>query len=98
MPAAAPMTVFNITNTAGNARINKIVYHVTPDHEDKIYRWLAAPDSSGNLHAAQEEHHDNTGTWFIEGEAFAKWKKTSDSAMWVYGTRESCVEFYQPPC
>ena len=58
-----------------------------PEPED-IYKWLAAPDSSGNYNAAQERHHANTGTWFLEGEQFSHWKETPGAALWIVGTRE----------
>ncbi|KAF7972884.1 hypothetical protein HWV62_16676 [Athelia sp. TMB] len=53
--------------------------------EDKIYRWLAAPDCSGNYNAAREKHHDHTGSWFVEGDEYARWKHAADSAIWVSG-------------
>ncbi|KZP12272.1 hypothetical protein FIBSPDRAFT_836445 [Athelia psychrophila] len=59
---------------------------MTPDQEHRLYQWLGAPDSSGNYQAAREKHHGNTGTWFIEGEQYVKWKETPDSTLWVYGT------------
>ncbi|KZP19674.1 hypothetical protein FIBSPDRAFT_556517 [Athelia psychrophila] len=68
----------------------KSTYTARDNLEDKIYRWLDAPDSSGNFHAAREKHHEQTGTWFIEGEDYFRWKETPASALWVYGTRESC--------
>ncbi|KZP06654.1 hypothetical protein FIBSPDRAFT_841927, partial [Athelia psychrophila] len=89
-------TVFHTTNTAGNAQISNVnvngdyivsnIYQVTEEKQREVYRWLAAPDSSGNYHAAREKHHADTGSWFIEGEQFVKWKETPDSALWVYGT------------
>ena len=55
----------------------------------EIYRWLAAPDTSGNYNAAREKHHAMTGAWLIEGKEFSHWKETPGSALWIYGTRES---------
>ncbi|KZP27088.1 hypothetical protein FIBSPDRAFT_948748 [Athelia psychrophila] len=89
-------TILNTTHAGGNAQINNVngalnvqnVYQMTPDQAYRIYEWLGAPDSSGNFLAAREKHHDNTGTWFIEGGQYAKWKETPDSTLWVYGTRE----------
>ncbi|KZP31893.1 ankyrin, partial [Athelia psychrophila] len=60
--------------------------YIAQEQQKEVYRWLSAPDSSSNYHAAREEHHADTGTWFIEGESFVKWKETPDSALWVYGT------------
>lgn len=56
--------------------------------EEKIYQWLAAPDSSANYNAAQDKHHANTGAWFLEGDGFVVWKGTPGSALWINGTRE----------
>lgn len=55
---------------------------------NKIWKWLDAPDKSGNFQAAREKHHKQTGNWFFEGVEYIRWKKTPDSALWVYGTRE----------
>ncbi|KZP31886.1 ankyrin [Athelia psychrophila] len=60
--------------------------YIAQEQQKEVYRWLSAPDSSSNYHAAREEHHAGTGTWFIEGESFVKWKETPDSALCVYGT------------
>ncbi|KZP17123.1 hypothetical protein FIBSPDRAFT_830929 [Athelia psychrophila] len=86
-------TIFNTNYAGGNAQVNNVngdyvqnVYQMTPDQAHRIYEWLGAPDSSGNLHAARERHHGNTGTWFLEGEQYVKWKETTDSTLWVYGT------------
>ncbi|KAF7974281.1 hypothetical protein HWV62_13084 [Athelia sp. TMB] len=92
MPPAP--VVFNTPNASGNAQINNIngdfintqnVYAVTQDRE-KIYHWLAAPDTSGNYNAAREKHHENTGAWFLEGDVFVHWKDTPGSALWINGT------------
>lgn len=53
-----------------------------------VYRWLDPADSSANYHAAREQHHAQTGAWFLHGETFDNWKRTPDSALWIYGTRE----------
>ena len=58
------------------------------EKEEVIYRWLAAPDTSGNYNSAREKHHATTGAWLIEGEQFVRWKETPGSALWIYGTRE----------
>ncbi|KZP17157.1 ankyrin [Athelia psychrophila] len=74
-----------INNVDGDLHIHN-VYQMTPDQEHRVYEWLGAPDSSGNFHAAREKHHGNTGSWFLEGEEYVKWKETPDSTLWVYGT------------
>ncbi|KAF7985911.1 hypothetical protein HWV62_43816 [Athelia sp. TMB] len=91
-PLLPQRTVFNVANTSGNARITNVngtlvenTYHQHSDREEKIYRWLDAPDSSGNYHAARQKHHAQTGTWFIKGARFTYWRETPDSALWVHG-------------
>ncbi|KZP30950.1 hypothetical protein FIBSPDRAFT_69905 [Athelia psychrophila] len=80
----------NTTHEGGNAQITNIngnvTYILSDDKADKIWKWLDAPDSSGNFLAAREKHHEQTGTWFIEGEEYLRWKETPDPALWVYGT------------
>ncbi|KAF7973986.1 hypothetical protein HWV62_13589 [Athelia sp. TMB] len=100
LPASAVFNTPNaggnaqINNVNGDF-INLNVYTVTPDRvhhlsitipEEKIYQWLAAPDTSGNYNAAREKHHDSTGAWFLEGEEFVHWKETPGSALWINGT------------
>ncbi|KZP17116.1 hypothetical protein FIBSPDRAFT_894522 [Athelia psychrophila] len=91
--------IFATNYAGGNAQIYNVngdyvqnVYQMTPDQGNCvmviIYEWLGAPDSSGNFHAARDKHHGNTGTWFLEGEQYVKWKETPDSTLWVYGTPE----------
>ncbi|KZP07460.1 ankyrin [Athelia psychrophila] len=94
-PPFSAREIFHITNTPGNAQVTNVggnyhdvsnIQQITHEQQKEVYRWLSAPDSSSNYHAAREEHHADTGTWFIEGESFVKWKETPDSALWVYGT------------
>jgi hypothetical protein len=54
-------------------------------HETKIRDWLSAPDPSKNYVNALEKRHQGTGAWFIEGQAFADWKKQSHSFLWLHG-------------
>ncbi|KAF7984178.1 hypothetical protein HWV62_16862 [Athelia sp. TMB] len=85
--------VFRTTKTSGNAQVHNIhgdynvnpIFQITSDGADKIFRWLAAPDSSGNYNAAREKHHERTGAWFIESKEFNHWKEIPDSAIWVHG-------------
>ncbi|KZP32132.1 hypothetical protein FIBSPDRAFT_552543 [Athelia psychrophila] len=98
MPPAS--TGFNTAHTSGSAQVYNIngdlINHAyekdsTSDRDVRIYQWLAAPDSSGNFHAARKKHHDKTGAWFIEGREYVNWKDRPDSALWIYGIRESCA-------
>ncbi|KZP22031.1 hypothetical protein FIBSPDRAFT_490328 [Athelia psychrophila] len=106
MSTVPTTTVFTTPNASGKARINNVngVLNINPTYqvdlagESKIYHWLGAPDSSGDYHAARENHHAQTGAWFIEGGPFVHWKETPDSALWIYGTRESPVRVCQFRC
>lgn len=71
-------------------------YYSTPSYtyisltvDERIIRWLAAPDSSGNYREAREAHQAQTGGWLVDGEQFTSWKQTPNSALWIYGARES---------
>ncbi|KZP02615.1 hypothetical protein FIBSPDRAFT_905682, partial [Athelia psychrophila] len=98
MSSASTTRFSTTTYGTGNVQINNIdgdlhihnVYQMAPDEGNRamaiIYEWLGAPDSSGNFHAAREKHHGNTGSWFLGGEEYVKWKETPDSTLWVYGT------------
>jgi hypothetical protein len=50
--------------------------------------WLSPPDPWKNHNLARESRHDGTGTWWIEGDAYAKWKSSgASSLLWVHGKR-----------
>ena len=51
---------------------------------DSIRRWLAPPDPSTNHNRACRSREGTTGSWFIESEAFARWKET-DALLWLHG-------------
>ena len=51
----------------------------------KIIEWLAAPDPSTNYNRALRDRNPKTGLWFIESSAFAEWKTTPGSLIWLYG-------------
>src|SRR2546423_6414390 len=57
------------------------------EHLQKIHRWLAAPDPSSNHNAACGKRQLTTGSWFVGGSQFARWKAASDSMLWLYGIR-----------
>jgi hypothetical protein len=54
---------------------------------DKIYRWLSAIIPSTNYHGALEVRLEDTGSWFIDGARFARWKATADDFVWICGSR-----------
>jgi len=54
---------------------------------DKIRRWLSPPDSSKNLHEADDKRQVDTCTWFLEGDRFFEWRETP-GFLWVKGKGE----------
>ncbi|KAF7976141.1 hypothetical protein HWV62_7443 [Athelia sp. TMB] len=91
--------LFNVAHTSGNAQVTNVhgnynlnninhIYHIMSDKVEKIYKWLAAPDSSSNYNTARGKHHAGTGAWFLKSKQFTDWKGTPGSALWLYGTRE----------
>ncbi|KAF7976112.1 hypothetical protein HWV62_7545 [Athelia sp. TMB] len=55
------------------------------DRNLKLYKWLAAPDSSNNYHAAREKHLAQTGTWFTATPEFQVWMQEPDRILWLCG-------------
>jgi hypothetical protein len=51
----------------------------------KIERWLSPPDPSTNHNKAIKQRYEGSGIWFLESDAFAKWKKARNSFLWLYG-------------
>ncbi|KAF7970451.1 hypothetical protein HWV62_23895 [Athelia sp. TMB] len=56
-----------------------------PNSEEKIEKWISAPDTSLNYKAAREKHQEGTGSWFVEGSDFKRWKHRPDSILWLRG-------------
>ncbi|KAK4205993.1 nucleoside phosphorylase domain-containing protein, partial [Rhypophila decipiens] len=61
-------------------------------HLEKIRNWLKPPDPSRNFNNARTLHHENTGQWFLDSEAYLKWKtpyvkgaKDCNSFLWLNG-------------
>jgi len=52
---------------------------------EKIERWLSPPDRSTNYNKAQEKRHEGSGLWFLQSNAFTKWKTGRNSFLWLYG-------------
>ncbi|KAF7969249.1 hypothetical protein HWV62_27901 [Athelia sp. TMB] len=76
-----------IYNVAGHYIIgDHIAYRADGEEVKEICRWLAAPDTSKNFHAARETCHTQSGGWFILGERFMQWKEHPDRPLWVYGS------------
>ncbi|KZP10797.1 hypothetical protein FIBSPDRAFT_899444 [Athelia psychrophila] len=53
--------------------------------EENIERWMDAPDTSPNFNAARKKHQPDTGSWFLDGSAFARWKDHPDILLWLHG-------------
>jgi len=65
---------------------NAVVERLKSDsHLDKVRGWLSPSDPSTNLNAAKEKHHQGTGEWFINSNAFSEWKSGSRRHLWLHG-------------
>ena len=53
--------------------------------DDRLGKWLSAPDPSSNHNEACAKRKATTGDWFIQSINFAKWKEGRDSLLWLYG-------------
>jgi len=54
------------------------------EHLRRIHKWLDAPDPSSNHVVALGKREVTTGSWFIGGSAFAKWKESPNSILWLH--------------
>lgn len=52
---------------------------------DKILKWLSAPDPSTNLNIARKLHQPGTGQWFLDNNKYQCWKKDPASFLWLHG-------------
>ncbi|KAK3379115.1 hypothetical protein B0T24DRAFT_674933 [Lasiosphaeria ovina] len=64
------------------SRVNSLK---SDSHLNKLKKWLSPPDPSTNLNAAKEKRHKDTGDWFINSDAFIKWKSGSGRNLWLHG-------------
>ena len=60
---------------------------------ENLRKWLSPPNPSTNHNIACGAHLQGTATWFLQGSAFQKWKKSSSSVLWIYGMR-MLLNFY----
>ncbi|ORY14383.1 hypothetical protein BCR34DRAFT_560322 [Clohesyomyces aquaticus] len=51
----------------------------------KIRQWISAPDPSTNYQKALKLRQADTGLWFLESDAYNKWKTAATSPLWLYG-------------
>lgn len=47
--------------------------------------WLSPSDPLTNYNEAIRQRHEDTGTWFLNGGAFTKWKTQRNSFLWLHG-------------
>ena len=72
----------NMSNT--NCRGSKM--RTGDQLREKLRSWLSPPDPSINHNIACGTQHEGTGMWFIQGNKFDEWRKTS-SLLWIRGNR-----------
>lgn len=51
----------------------------------EILDWLSAPDPSTNYQNACRSRHAGTGSWFLGGKGFSRWKMDPNSLLWLHG-------------
>ncbi|KAH0556001.1 hypothetical protein GP486_006056 [Trichoglossum hirsutum] len=69
-----------------NRETREAVENLGIEHkQDKINRWLQAPDISVNYHKALEQRHKGTGHWFLENKVFTEWKTQPNAFLWLHG-------------
>ncbi|KAI4518973.1 hypothetical protein K525DRAFT_207188, partial [Schizophyllum commune Loenen D] len=56
---------------------------------DDIFRWLKYPDGSIKMHELRRTRAPSTGSWFLDGEAFASFKLGRFPVLWLHGSAGS---------
>jgi hypothetical protein len=51
----------------------------------QMRQWLSAPDPSTNYQKALKLRQFDTGLWFLESDAYTRWKIAATSPLWLYG-------------
>jgi hypothetical protein len=51
----------------------------------KIRQWLSAPDPSTNYQKALKLRQPDTGLWFLESDAYTRWKSAATTPLWLHG-------------
>jgi len=69
---------------------------VTGDQLQKdIRRWLSPPDPWKDHHIAHESRHEESATWFVQGETFSEWKSSGPSSLLlIHGKRQLLFSYY----
>jgi hypothetical protein len=56
--------------------------------QQNVRNWLSPPDPWKNHKIACETQLTGTGTWWIQGQAYAEWNSAGPSALfWIHGKR-----------
>jgi hypothetical protein len=56
--------------------------------QQDVRNWLSPPDPWKNHNLSRESRHRGTGTWWVEGDAYAEWKSSgASSLLWIHGKR-----------
>ncbi len=56
---------------------------------EKIFRWIAAPNSTSSHTNARKKCYSVTGQWLLNGSAYSSWSQSPNSFLWIHGIRES---------
>ena len=62
-------------------------YIVGDQLQETFRRWLSPPDPSKNHNIACDAHHEGSAEWFLHGNTFSEWKRTTGSLLWIHGKR-----------
>jgi hypothetical protein len=63
-------------------------YDCFTEVQQKVRDWLSPPDPWKNHKIACETQLTGTGTWWIQGQAYAEWNSAGPSALlWIHGKR-----------
>ncbi|KAI5885412.1 uncharacterized protein SCHCODRAFT_02719092 [Schizophyllum commune H4-8] len=52
---------------------------------EKIYSWLQYPESSFKMNNLLDNRASSTGSWFLDGDEFAAFKKGMNRSLWLHG-------------
>jgi hypothetical protein len=75
-----------------------MLQYLFASEREKIYKWLDSIIPSRNYSEALERRFEHTGTWFFDSAAFAQWKQTGGSFLWIHGIRESFMKYSAIEC
>ena len=61
--------------------------------QDNFRQWLSPPDPSKNHNIARKARHEGSAEWFVHGNTFSEWKRTTGSLFLIHGKRTSFHRF-----